>query len=256
MERPYGEILLVGGERLIATAHVEYVFLHILLHRIPRASAETKAVALADGVEPQSLVTAQAFACFQLHHVARLLTEVSAYVFVVVYFAEEADALRVFAPRIDEMLALGNGPHLALHVVAYGEQSLAQLPVVYLGEEVGLVLHRVGTCGEPLAPVYHLSAGIVACGNEVVVVAALLVERPKLYQSVAHHVGVGRQSGAHLVHGVARHLLPILLVAVNNLQFASVAQGHGGGHLKVLLRRAVPLGLFLRPYLYVEAVGV
>ena len=54
-------------------------------------------------------------------------------------------------------------------------------------------------------------------GYEVVVLARLLVEGPELNQTVAHHVGVGRESGFHLVHRVLRYLLPVLPVAVDDL---------------------------------------
>ena len=40
MEVVYREVLLVGGARLIALADIEYVALHVLLHRIPRAATE------------------------------------------------------------------------------------------------------------------------------------------------------------------------------------------------------------------------
>lgn len=46
------KILTVGRARLEAVAHIQYVALHVLLHGIPRATAETEAVALTDGVEP------------------------------------------------------------------------------------------------------------------------------------------------------------------------------------------------------------
>ena len=93
-------------------------------------------------------------------------------------------------------------------------------------------------------------------GNEVVVAAPLLVKRPELYQSVAHHVGIGREARTHLVHRVARHAVPILLVTVHHLKPAAVARRHCRSHFKVFLTRTVPFGLFFRPYLYIEAIGL
>ena len=81
----------------------------------------------------------------------------------------------------------------------------------------------------------------MARGYKIVVVAPLLVEGAKLYQPVAHHVGVGRQPGAHLIHGVARHLVPVFAVAVNHLEPAPVTGRHGSGHLQVFFRRTIPL---------------
>ena len=154
------------------------------------------------------------------------------------------------------MLAFGYLPHLLLHVLAYREYRLAQLPVVYLRQEVGLVFHRVRTRHEPFPAVYHLCLRVVACRDEVVVVPHLLVERTELYHPVAHHVGVGRIACAHLVHGVACHAVPIFPVAVHHLQPAAVARGYGSSHLEVFLARAVPFLLFLRSYLDVETVGM
>ena len=249
-------MLLVGCAGLKAFAHIEDVALHVLLHRIPGSTAEAKAVALADGVEPQALVLANLLARLKLKHIARTLAEITANVVVIVDLAKEADALRVFAFGVDKMLALSNGTHLLLHVVANGEERLAQLPVVDLREEVGLVLNGVRAGYEPFVSVGNLGLGIMARGYEVIVVPHLGVESTKLYQTVTHHVGVGGEAGAHLVHGVTRHLVPIFLMAVDNLKVATIASCHGCCHLKVFLRGAVPFLLFLWPDLYVEAVGM
>ena len=71
---------------------------------------------------------ADAFARFHLYDVARTLAQVSAYVFIIVYLTEEADALRVLALGINQMFALGYGTHLVLFVMAYGEYCLLKLP--------------------------------------------------------------------------------------------------------------------------------
>ena len=72
---------------------IEDVLRHILFDHEPRASAKAKAVTLADGVEPQALMTAYQPACLQFHHVAGLLTQIATDVVVVVDFPQEADAL-------------------------------------------------------------------------------------------------------------------------------------------------------------------
>ncbi len=195
----------------------ENVLCHIFLHDEPRAAAEAEALTLADGVEPQSAVLTDDAASLQFHNVARLLAEVAAYVFVIIDIAEEADALRVLALGVDEVLALGYLPHLVLLVVAYGEEGLLQLPLVNLREEVGLVLYRVGAGGEPFVSVYPLGLRIVAGCDEVVVVPHLLVEGAELDKAVAHHVGVGGIASLDFFHGVAGHLAPVFLVAVDDL---------------------------------------
>lgn len=163
---------------------------------------------------------------------------------------------QVLAFGVDEVFAFRYLPDLVFHVVANGEYGFLQLPLVYLRQEVGLVFHGVRTCREPFLAVYPLCLRVVASGYQVVVAPHLLVERPKLYQPVAHHVGVGRKSGLNLFHGVAGHFRPILLVAVHDLQLAAVSRGHCRGHFQVFLRAAVPFFLFLRAYLYVKAIGV
>ena len=132
--------------------YIEYVLLHVLLHHKPRTAAEPHALALADSVEPQPSVLADATAGLQLHNVARLFAQVAAYVVVVVHLAEEADTLRVLPAGTHQVFALGNLAHLVLHVMPDGEQRLLQLPVVYLCQKVRLVLHRVGAGAEPEDP--------------------------------------------------------------------------------------------------------
>ena len=97
---------------------------------------------------------------------------------------------------------------------------------------------------------------IVACGNEVVVPTPLLVEGTELDEAVAHDVGIGRQSRTNLIHGVFSDLVPILPVAVNDLQLATILMADSRCHLQVFFRRAVPLFLLFRSYLDVETVGL
>ena len=245
----------VGCGGVVAVGHIEDIARHVLLDHEPGAAAEAQALALADGVEPQAAVRTDAAPCGQFDDVAGLLAEITAQVVVVVYLAQEADALRVLALGIDEVLLLGQTAHFVLHHVAYGEDGLAQLPVVDLCQEVGLVLDGVGTGDEPLAPLgVHLSLCIVAGGDEVVGVAALFMEGAELDKAVAHDVRVWRIAGPHLFHGVARHLVPVFAVAIDHLQPAAVTPRHDGGHLDVLLGGAVPLFFLLGSYLDIEAV--
>ncbi len=58
MEIMEGEILLVGRLRVVAMTHVEDVVLHILLDHEPWTAAKAQALALADGMKPQTLVLA------------------------------------------------------------------------------------------------------------------------------------------------------------------------------------------------------
>ena len=87
MEIVYRELLLIGRRRVVAVTDVEDVLDDVLLDDEPRSAAEAHTLALADGVEPQPAVLADAAARLQLDDVAGLLAEVAAYVVVVVDLA-------------------------------------------------------------------------------------------------------------------------------------------------------------------------
>lgn len=254
MEVRQGEIALVSRGGVITMADVKDVALHVFLHHEPRATAHAKPLALAYSVKPQPLVLAYFPSRLQLDDVSGLLAQVSLYVLVVVDVAQETDALAVLAPGGHEMFPLGYLPHLVFHVVAYRENGLPQLPALYLRQEVRLVFHGVGAGGKPFLAVYHLGLGVVTRGYQVILIALLLVESPKLDEPVAHHVWIGRIARLHLLHGVAGHLPPVFLVAVHHLQATTETPGHGGGHLQVFLAAAVPFLLFLGTYLDIKAV--
>ena len=250
------EVLFVGCLRVIAVADIENIFSHVFLDDEPRSATESESFALSDGVEPQSAVLADALSRLPFDDVAGLLAEITADIFCVVDITEEADPLRIFALRMDEMLPLSDLAHLVLNEVPDGENSFLQLPVVDLCQEVGLILYGVGTGGEPFPSVDPLGLRIVACGDEVIVVSHLLVEGTELDESVAHHVGVRGETSLNLFHCVACHLAPVFLMTVHYLQTAVKAGGHGSSHLQVFLGVAVPLFLFLGSDFDVETVGV
>ena len=160
---------------------VEDVLLHILLHHIPRTATQAKSLALSDGVEPVALVLAEHLARLNVDDIAFLFTQKLTNIVVVVQLTQETDALRVLAAGIHQMLPLSDGAHLFLPHVADGEQRLAQLPVVELCQEVGLVLHGVGTRAKPLHSLFvDFRLGIVSRGDEVILMAALAVESTEL----------------------------------------------------------------------------
>ena len=256
MEIVDGKVLAISILGVVAIGNEEDVTLDVFLDHKPRAAAKAQAFALADGVEPMSAMAADALAGAHFDNVAGLVAEIAAQIVVVVDLAEEADALRVFALRVNQVLLLGDAAHLVLVHAADGEDGFLQLPVIDLRQEVRLVFHGVGAGGEPFAAVDNFGLRIVARGYEVVVATALFVECAKLDQAVAHHVGIGRKAGPHLVHRVFGDLLPIFLVAVDYFEAAAVAARHGGGHFEVLLRRAVPLLGFFRTNLNVKAIGL
>ena len=207
-------------------------------------------------MKPMALVLAYFLAGLQFNDIARLLAHIPSHILIVVDLSEKTDTLRILTAGIDKMLTFSNLSHLLFHIVADREEGLAQLPIVDLSQEVGLVFHGIGRGTEPFVVAIPLSLCVMAGGNEVVVVAHFLVEGTKLDKPVAHHIRVGRESGLHLLHGVARHLAPVFLVAVHHLQLAAKAMGYSGGHLHVFLRRTVPRLFLLGPYHDIETIGM
>ena len=78
-----------------------------------------------------------------------VFTEIFTDIVVVINLTKETDALRVTPMGRCQMLTLSNLTHLFLHHVADRKESFLQLPVVYLGEKVRLILHGVRTGAEP-----------------------------------------------------------------------------------------------------------
>src|SRR3712207_3428826 len=148
-------------------------------------------------------------------------------IIVIIDLPQEANTLTVLASGVDQMLGLGYLPHLVFHVMTYREDGFLKLPVVNLRQEIGLVFHRVGAGDEPFLAIDQLGAGIMARGYQVVVVSPLLMEGTKLDKSVAHNVGIGRETGLHLLHGLTGHLVPILLMAIHHLQTTAETGCHG-----------------------------
>ena len=155
------------------------------------------------------------------------------------------------------MLLLGDDSYLILHIVSDGKESLAELPVSNLRQKVRLVLYGVWTGAEPfLAFGINLRLGIVASGNEVIIMPLLLIEGSELDQTITHHIGIRRQTCTNLVHRVLRYLIPVFLVAVNHFQPTAIFTRHSSCHLQVLLTGTIPFFFLFGPYLDIETVRV
>ena len=172
------ELLLIRRLRVVTMRHIENIAGNILLYHEPRTSAKAHALALAYGMEPQTFMLSYPLARFKLDDIARLFAEVTADIIIIIDLTKETDALRVPALGIDKMLAFGNDAHLVLHIMTYREEGLAQLPVVDLSQEVGLILHWIRTGAKPLVALsIDLGLGIMTCGNEIIIAPPFLVER-------------------------------------------------------------------------------
>ena len=87
VEVAHPELLAVGRGGVVAVGDVEDVALDVFLDDKPRSAAETQALALTDGVEPQAAVPADELAGCQLDDVAGLFAKVAAQIVVVVDLA-------------------------------------------------------------------------------------------------------------------------------------------------------------------------
>ena len=256
VESVNSKVAAIGCGGVIAMTDVENILLRIFLHHEPGTSPETETLTLPNSMEPVAAMLANLLACLELDDISNLFANIAADIFVVVDIAKEADTLRVFALGVDEMFALSDVADFILNIVADREDGFLQLPLIDLREEVSLVFDRVGTCGEPFMTVYPFSLCIVPGSNEVVVVPLLFVEGTELDEPIAHHVGIRSEATLDFLHGVACDLRPVLLMAIDNLQAAAIFGRHGGCHLEVFLRVAVPFLFLLGANLDVEAVGV
>ena len=131
---------------------------------------------LADRVKPKTFVFTYLLTRLPFQHITRILTEIPFYIIIVLDLPQKTDALGILPLGIDQMFALSNLTNFVLHMMTDGEQSLTQLPVVNLCQEISLILHGVRTGGEPFLPVDPFSLCIMARGNEIVVFTTLLIE--------------------------------------------------------------------------------
>lgn len=103
MEVLQWEILLISRLRVITMTYIQNIVLHILLDDEPRTATKAQSLALTDGMEPQSLMFANALSGLHLNHIARVLAQISADVIIIVNLPQKADSLTILALGIDEM---------------------------------------------------------------------------------------------------------------------------------------------------------
>lgn len=242
MEIVERKILLVCRLRIITMTHIQDIVLYILLNHEPGTAAKAQALALADGMKPQTLVLAYALARFHLYDIARFLAQITADIIIIIYLSQEADSLTVLALGIYQMLLLGYLANLILDMMADRENrfSIAS-SLSEPGNRSGL--YRIRTRDKPFVAIFiRFGLRIMPRGDEVVVVTHLLIEGAKLNQAVAHHVRIRRKTSLHLLHRITGYLVPIFMMAVNHLQFAPILSSHSRSHLQVLLEeQSTPL---------------
>ena len=230
------KVLLISCIRVVAMRHIEDILFYVLLYHKPRSAAETHTLTLSYRMEPQPLMLSDALTRFQLYHITRLFTQIATDIVVIIHFPQETDALRVLTTGIHQMFAFCYLTYFILHIVTYREECLLQLPVIDLGKKVRLILHGVRTGAKPFpALVVNLRLSIMTCGNKTIIMSAFFIKSTKLYQTIAHHIRIGRQARTYLIHRIFRHLIPIFTMAVNHLKPATILMCHSRSHLKILL---------------------
>ena len=218
-----GKSGFVGGGGVVAVGDVEDVVGDIFFDDEPGTAGEAHAFALTDGVEPEAFVLTDTTTGFEFDDITGVFTEVTSDIVVVIDLPQKTDALGVLALGIDEVLTLCNLTYFILDVMTDRKNRLAQLPVVNLREEVGLILHGVRTGDEPLPTcLINLRLGIMARGNQVVVMPSFLIEGPELDETVAHHIGIGRKTRPYLLHRVTGDLIPVFAMTVDDLEVATI----------------------------------
>src|SRR5574344_2999730 len=125
---------------------------------------------------------------FQLHHLTRILTQITFDLIIIIDFPQEADTLTVFTFCINKMLTLSNLPHLVFHHLSDGEHCLLHLPIINLSQEIGLVFYWVWTCRKPCLSIDDSCRGIVPRSNIIIVMTHFFIKSAKLNQSIAHHI--------------------------------------------------------------------
>ena len=113
--------------RVVAVGDVDDVRSGVFADDEPGATTHAEAFALADGVKPEAMVTADGSARLPLHDIAVAATEVALDEVVVANLAEEADALTVLAARAGQARRLGQAADFMFHQVADREEQLGDL---------------------------------------------------------------------------------------------------------------------------------
>ena len=87
------EVLFIGRFGIVSVANVENILRNVFLNNEPGSAAKAETFALSNGMEPQTLVFSYLLSGFKLNNVARLFTEITSYILVIINVSEEANAL-------------------------------------------------------------------------------------------------------------------------------------------------------------------
>ena len=209
---------------VVSAGYIDYIFVYVLADNKPWAAAEPEAFSLSDGMEPVAAVLAEFTAGFYLYYRARALAEVPADEIVVVYFPEEADALRVASECVRKLGFGGDATYIGFRNVAEGEGEVCQLFAGYACEEVGLIFYGVDCRGEPFkAIVVDICRCIVPCGGLGELMSPTVFEISEFNDGVAHYVGIGSEAGADGAQCILHDVIPVFLMERYDIERQPVA---------------------------------
>ena len=106
------EVVAVVAVAGICVGYIDNVARNVLVRDKPWATVQTEALALADGMKPIAVVTADDAARFLLNDVALLFAKERAQIVVVIDFAQETDALTVASMGRCKVFSFSNVAHL------------------------------------------------------------------------------------------------------------------------------------------------
>ena len=149
-----GEFFGVGDQ--------DRVIVEILADHVPGPAAETKAAALADGMEPSPPVMAEDLTARGAADLARAIAEVVADEVVERNPAEEADSLAVGPVGVGEpeTVSLFSNPRFG--EITDREQTSRELFLRELAQEVGLILLWVGSAKQVKSAIALFDLSVVA----------------------------------------------------------------------------------------------
>ena len=134
----------VGEQIVFGVGDEDDVTFCVFVRHEPRSAAQSESFSLTDGVKPVTLVCAHLLSCFLFNDRSLLLAEVAPHVVTPSRSSEEAESLAVATVCRGQVLFVGDGSDLRFVEMSDGEDRLAELRRSESGEEVCLVLDRVG----------------------------------------------------------------------------------------------------------------
>ena len=204
---------------LEALSHIEDIAFKVFTDGKPRiaGSADSKSMALSDGVIHESIMFTHDFSV-QRFHITRLCWKVVPEEVLEIPFTDKADARAVFLCCRGKSCFLRDFANLLLVDVSKGEHDFLKLILPELIEEVGLILIVVYPTEHLVfsVAVFHLC--VMPCGKIVrPKLQCMIKECLELDFLIAHHIRVRCTSRFVFIKEIGENLIPVLLLEVDRI---------------------------------------